>query len=67
MISYVLWLYVEGRRVSHSWCMCVVGHGYGGMGVGRDGGGGWFACGTKQGGGRMSRDAGAHSECEVIH
>ena len=27
--------------------MCVVGHGYGGMGGRRDGGGGWYACGTK--------------------
>ena len=24
--------------------MCVVGHGYGGLGAGRDGGGGWYAC-----------------------
>ena len=29
--------------------MCVVGHGYGGLGGGRDGGGGWYACGTKTG------------------
>ena len=27
--------------------MCVVNHGYGGMGVARDGGGGWYAYGTK--------------------
>ena len=30
---------MEGGRVSHSWYMCVVGHGYGGMGGCRDGGG----------------------------
>ena len=34
---------MEGGRVSHSWCMVVVSHGYGGL----DGGGGWYACGTK--------------------
>ena len=28
-------------RVSHSWCMCVVGQVYGGLAGGRDGGGGW--------------------------
>ena len=27
--------------------MGVVSHGYGELGVGRDGGGGWPACGTK--------------------
>ena len=26
--------------------MCVVGHGYDGLDVGRDGGGGWYACKT---------------------
>ena len=26
---------------------CVVCHDYGGLGDGRDGGGGWYACGTK--------------------
>ena len=30
--------------------MCVVSHGYGGLGVGGDGGGGWYAWGTKPGG-----------------
>ena len=29
--------------------MCVVGHGYGGLGGDMDGGGGWYACGTSQG------------------
>ena len=28
---------MEGGRVSHSWCMGVVSHGYGGLGGGRDG------------------------------
>ena len=27
--------------------MCVISHEYGGLGGGRDGGGGWYACGTK--------------------
>ena len=26
---------------------CVVSHGYGGLSEGRDGDGGWYACGTK--------------------
>ena len=39
MISQVLELPVECGRVSHSWCMCVDSHGYGGLGGGRDGGG----------------------------
>ena len=50
MISEALELYVEGGLVSHSWCVSVVGHGYGGLGAGRDGCGGWYACGTKSGG-----------------
>ena len=29
--------------------MCVVGHGYGGLVSGRNGGSGWNACGTKPG------------------
>ena len=41
--SEALALCVEGGRVSHSWCMCVVNHGYGG---GRDRGG-WYVCGAK--------------------
>ena len=32
MISEALLLRVEGGRVSHSWGMCVVSHGYGGLG-----------------------------------
>ena len=34
----------------HSWCMCVVSHGHGGLGGYRDGGGGWYAFGTEQSG-----------------
>ena len=49
MISEALVLFVIGGRVSHSWCLCVVGHGYGGLDGGRDGGGGWYVCGTKSG------------------
>ena len=30
--------------------MCVVGHCYGGLFGGMDGGGGWYACGAKPGG-----------------
>ena len=37
MISEALELHVEGGRVSHSWCICAVSHGYGGLGGGRDG------------------------------
>ena len=47
MISAALELCVEGGQVSHSWWMRVVSHGYGGLGGDRDGGGGWYACGTK--------------------
>ena len=62
-MSEVQELCVEGGRVSHSWCMCVVSHGYGGFGGGRDGGGGLYACGTKhKGAGRISGNAGALSE-----
>ena len=47
MISESLELCVDGGRVSHCWCMCVVGHGYGGLGgagmeaVGMDARDGW--------------------------
>ena len=37
----------EGGLVSHSWCICVISHDYGGLGGGRDGCVGWYACGTK--------------------
>ena len=39
MISDALELRVVGGRVDHSWYMCVVGHGFGGIGVGNDKGG----------------------------
>ena len=45
MITEALELYVEGGRVSHSWCMCVAG--YGGLGGGRHRGGGSYEYGTK--------------------
>ena len=45
MISEALELRLHGGRVSHSWCMCVVGHGYGWF----DGGDGWYTCVTKPG------------------
>ena len=47
MISEALELYVEGGRVSHSWCMWAVGTVNGRLGEGRDGGGEWYACGPK--------------------
>ena len=48
--------------------MCVVIHGYGGLGGCTVGGGGWYACMTMpRGVGRMSGDAGAFPECKVIH
>ena len=46
--------------------MCVVDHGYGGLGGDRDGGGGWYSCRTKPGGGRISVDDDALPEYEVI-
>ena len=62
----MLELRVEGGRVDHSWCMGVVSHGYGWLGEGRDGGGGWLASGTKPGAvGHMSGDAGALPVCTV--
>ena len=57
MLSEVLELRVEGGKVSHSWCMRVVSHGYGRQGGKRGEGGGSHACGTKPGGGRISEDA----------
>ena len=50
MISEALGLRVEGGRVSHSLCMGVVSQVYGGLGGGRDGGGGWYVRGRKPGG-----------------
>ena len=60
MTLEALELRVEGGRVSDSWCVCVVSHGYVGLGGRRDGGGVLHAC-------LMSGDARAHPECEVIH
>ena len=60
-------LEVDGGQVSHNWCMCVVSHGYGGFGCGRDVGGGWYACWTKPCGLSRVGDAGELRECEVIH
>ena len=66
MISEALELSMKGGRVSCSWCLCVVIHVNGWLGWTRDGGGVWYAFGTK-GVGRMSRDAGTLSELEAIH
>ena len=67
MISETLELCVEGEQVSYSWFVCVAGHGYGGLGGGRDRCRGWYVCDKAQGIGRMSEDTGALIECEVIH
>ena len=53
MISEALEMRAKSGRLSHNWCMCVASHGYGGLGGGSDGGGGWHECGTKRVG-RMS-------------
>ena len=58
---------VEGGRVSHSLCMCIVSHVYGRFDGGRDGGGGWYAFGKRPGVCHMSGDAGTFPKCEVIH
>ena len=46
MISEAIELGVKSGRVSHSWCTCAISHGYGCLSGVRDGGGGWYACGT---------------------
>ena len=43
MISETLELYMEGGRVSHSWCIGVVSHGCGGLVGDRERGGGEHA------------------------
>ena len=50
MISEALELRVKSVRVSHCWCICVV---MAMVGWGVDGGGRWYAYGTKPGGGRI--------------
>ena len=53
---------MEGDRVSHSWCMCVVVMamvGWMELVFGRH-------AGQSQGVSRMSKDARVHLECEVI-
>ena len=57
---------MEGGRVSHSWCMCVVvmamvGWMWAGMELVFD-----RHAGKSQGVSRMSKDARVHLECEVI-
>ena len=48
--------------------MCIVIRGYCGLGRGKDGGGGWDADRYKaKAVGRVSGDAGALPECEVMH
>ena len=48
---------MEGGRVSHSWCMCVVV-------MAMDG---WMGAGMELVFGRMSKDARVNFECEVIN
>ena len=65
IISEALELRLEGGLISHSWCMCVVSHGYGVLDGVEDGSGGWYALWDKANWvGRMSGDAGAFPECE---
>ena len=66
-MSEALELYAEGGLVNHSWCICVVSHGYDGLGGGIDGGVERYACGTKLGVWSHVRDDGALIQCEVIH
>ena len=47
--------------------MCVVGHGYGGLGGGRNGGVGGMYDKARKRVGNLSGDATAHPECEMIH
>ena len=57
---------MEGGRVSHSWCMCVVVMAMvGWMGAGMELVFGKHA-GQSQGVSGMSKDARVHFECEVI-
>ena len=57
---------MEEVQVNDSWCMDVVDHCYGGLSGGMDGGGDWYAGGTKPGvAGRMSGDSRALSENDV--
>ena len=57
---------MEGGRVSHSWCMCVVVMAMvGWMGAGMELVFGKHA-GQSQGVSRMSKDAIVHFKCEVI-
>ena len=58
---------MEGGRVSHSWCMCVVVMAMvGWMGAGMELMLGRLA-GQSRGVSRMSKDARVHFECEVIN
>ena len=65
MISEALDPSVEGGRVSHNWCMCVVSHGYGGLCGGRDGVVDGMQGDKAKGVCRMSADAAVHTESEV--
>ena len=67
IISEALELRVLGERVSHSWCMGEVCHGYGDwFGAEMDVVWKWYACG-ENGVVRMSGDARTLLEREVIH
>ena len=57
---------VEGGRISDCWCMCVVCHGYGGLGGDRDRIGGRVCMwGVAKGVYRMLGDSRVFSECDV--
>ena len=57
---------MEGGRVNHRWCMCVVSHDCSGLGEDRDEDGSWYVCRMKPKGlGCMLGDVRALPECEV--
>ena len=65
MISEALELHVEGGRVNHSWCVCVVSCNYDGLGGGREGGCGCYAFWISQGV-VACREMPEHCPCAMI-
>ena len=63
MISEALELRVEDGWGSHSWCLFVVGDGYGGLSRGS----GWCACGTKPGWWVARREMPEHFQSATWH
>ena len=59
MISEVLEFPVDGGRVTHSQCMCIISHSL-------DGDGGWYECGMKPGGLVACREMSDHLPSEML-